>query len=760
MRTCLARISLSCLFAFVLASTAVRVDAATPKTSAICPSDLGRTCVALVLGGGGARGSAHIGVLKVIEELQIPVDLVVGTSIGSFVGGLYASGYSAQAIEKMFLAADWNTGYQDKLDRSRRANRHKRQEDAFPIQLDIGFDGTEFKLPRGLIQGRGMKQLINSMLGIYPKFGSFNDLPIPFRAVAAEAETGKEVVLSQGDLATAMQTSMSLPGILRPIEWDGRLLVDGGVANNLPVSVAKELGADLIIAVDIGTPPAEQESLLSSFDIMMQMTNFLTKENQSYQRSLLGTTDILIKPDLETIDMLDFESIEDGIRAGEEAASEAVALHQLSHPIDFESRARSRKQILRDGKDRPLVLKRIELDNKTALADEFLLHRLDLLNEEAYYSDSIQNHLDRLYGQGTLARLNSSFETGEEGEGETDAYTMLLTAEEKEWGPGYLDFKLSFEDDFSSFSLFEVGASYLYTNLNPYGAELFSAMEFGTRKGINSELYWPIKTSGFFVAPALYANREVRSYAPDGDSLGDSIDTAYGIESAFGYEFSDRFDIRFGASHEKGNVKLPVILQSLFEQDKLKFEKNAVFVEAYFDSLNDADFPRKGWRMNLAGRRAKHTIYVLDDYVKQVDFELKAAVSLGRHALIPKLRIASSYSDQDQDVLGNYTLGGFLNLSGNERGFLTGPHLRFASLVYTYQLARNDYGALKLPLYLGLSLEAGNIWSSPSQVTVDDLIVGQSSFIGWDSPLGPAFLAYGRSEEGQESFYISLGIGF
>jgi len=292
-----------------------------PVTDNQCPVNIDRPCVALVLGGGGARGSAHIGVLKALEERDIPIDIIVGTSIGSFVGGLYASGKSAEEIEELFVTADWNSGYRDDLSRSQIPNRRKRQLDSFPIHLDLGLDSTGIKLPKGFIRGQGMKALVDNMLGTYLEFDSFDQLPIPFRAVAADAETGEEVVLSEGDLATAMQISMSLPGVLRPIERDGRMLVDGGIANNVPVSVAKSLGAEIIIAVDIGSPGATQDDLQSGVTILRQLTSFLTRNNVAYQISLLSERDVLVHPQMDGIGLLSFDKTLEAETAGYTAAN-------------------------------------------------------------------------------------------------------------------------------------------------------------------------------------------------------------------------------------------------------------------------------------------------------------------------------------------------------------------------------------------------------------------------------------------------------
>ena len=314
------------LIALTPVASASEVIASNPAQT-ICPTARQRPCIALVLGGGGARGSAHIGVLKALEERHIPIDLIVGTSIGSFVGGLYATGKSADDIQTLFSQANWKGGYRDNINRAQTPNRRKRQQDEFPIQLDLGIDKNGIKLPKGFLRGQGMKYLVDSMLGSYPTFSSFDNLAIPFRAVAADAVTGEAVILSSGDLATALQISMSIPGVLRPIEQNGRLLVDGGIANNLPINVARDLGADIIIAVDIGSPPLTQQELDSGFAILRQLTSFLTRVNVDHQKQILTPQDILLQPDIQGVTMLSFDNTIDAVAAGYLEANQQLDKH-------------------------------------------------------------------------------------------------------------------------------------------------------------------------------------------------------------------------------------------------------------------------------------------------------------------------------------------------------------------------------------------------------------------------------------------------
>lgn len=720
-------------------------------SQSVCRQPAGRPCIGLVLGGGGARGSAHIGVIKALEEKGIPIDLVVGTSIGSFVGGLYASGKTSAEIENLFQQADWNAGYQDDISRSKIPNRRKRQLDQYPIHLDLGFDGHGIKLPQGFLQGQGMKVLVDHMLGSYPRFGSFDELPIPFRAVGADVVTGEEVVLVGGDLATALQISMSIPGVVRPIEIDGRMLVDGGVANNLPVSIARALGADLVIAVDIGSPTMKKEQLTSGVAILRQMTAFLVHKNVQYQKSLLGPEDLYIQPRIEGVGTLSFDRATDAIEAGYQAALSGIAANTTLLAI-ADSAAHAPREGL--AADYSVTIDHIELVNDSRLSDDYILHRMNLEEGKSYSHDDIQEGVERLYGQGTIARVNTSVRR------EVDQSTLGIYVGEKEWGPGYLDFKLSVEDDFSSFSRYQIGGSYRLTNLSPYGAEWFTAAEFGTDKLLYSEYYWPLRNTGLYLFTAGSVERLVRQLNEAGVALGEATTTQGAAFWGMGWNTVDSFDSKLGFIYREGELELPDFLAEILQLDKLDFTQSGAFLNINYDSLDHATFPRQGVKFDGSVTRTRDELEALEEYTSAIDSELNLVGSVGRHTLRGLLRYQSTINNDPLSLLGQFELGGFLNLSGNKPGEFGGQHVRFGSLVYTYELASNDFGAIDLPLYVGVSAETGNTWNDKDDIDYSDLIFSSSLFIGWDSPIGPAYFAYGDSDTGERSLYLFIGVLF
>jgi NTE family protein len=287
---------------------AVLALAAAATVSAQQPAGEGarRPRIGLVLSGGGARGAAHIGVLKVLEENHVPVDAIAGTSMGAVVGGLYASGLSAEDIERIMTSVDWQDAFRDRPARSDLNFRRKLEDQNFLVKLPLGLKGRRFRLPRGLVQGQKLTQILRGLTLPVAQVQRFDDLAIPFRAIATDIVTGDRVVLDRGDLTTAMRASLSAPGVFSPVESDGRMLVDGGLSSNLPIDVAREMDVDILIVVDCGFPLLERNKLVSVATVTNQMLAILIRHNAADQRKTLTSRDVIIDPALGDFSSLDF----------------------------------------------------------------------------------------------------------------------------------------------------------------------------------------------------------------------------------------------------------------------------------------------------------------------------------------------------------------------------------------------------------------------------------------------------------------------
>ncbi len=256
-----------------------------------------RPKICLVLSGGGARGAAHVGVLKVLEEYRVPIHCIAGTSMGALVGASYATGTTVAELEKVTHQISTELLFKEKPPRAELAMRRKSDDYRPYFGPEFGIGDGKLKLPKGVITGVQLESVLRQ-LSKAKGYYHFDDLPIPFRAVATDLVTGHAVVFSQGELANVMRASMSVPGAIAPAEFDGMMLVDGMLTSNLPVDAARAMGADIVIAVNVGTPLLKRDQLDGILGVTGQMLSILTEQNVQASLASLKSTDILITPEL------------------------------------------------------------------------------------------------------------------------------------------------------------------------------------------------------------------------------------------------------------------------------------------------------------------------------------------------------------------------------------------------------------------------------------------------------------------------------
>lgn len=728
-----------------------------------CARIKNRPCIALVLGGGGARGGAHLGVIRQLEQQGIPVDLIVGTSIGAFIGGLYATGHSPDEIQSILDNLQWSTGFRDKVHRDEMPVRRKQQQDHYPIRLGLGLDSSGIKIPKGVLLGQAMAELILEAYGAQLNHSHFDQLPIPFRAVAADLTNRETVVMSQGSLLQAVQASMSIPGVVRPMELNGRVLVDGGVANNLPISIAKDLGADRVIAVAIDAPLLNKEQLDSAFAVTDQLTNFLVRQVVDQQVALLGPEDVLLNPDVAKIGTLDFDQLPASIEAGRfSAEQQADILSSFSYPEYYPAwlAAHRAKQAT------SIQVDRIELDNQSLLSDQVVLQRLALKEGQRYNSKKLKEGLRQVYGVDTLERVSLQLEQHKQGEDTS----LKVRAVEKSWGPGYLNFRFTMEDDFRNKRYYQLAASYTYTNISDLGAEWHNELALGTDKLLSSELYWPIFTPATFISAQLMRDATILSLEDiEGLSLGDlSNRETTGIAKA-GWNLSDHARLSSGWIEKSGYYRIPVSGVEELGFSRLGYQREGPMLDFVWDRLDNPAFPTRGFRVNANWQWLNDTAMGQTYRSRRHAFEVLAARSFfERHIVRARWRL-EDYTPGDPNLaLEQFSLGGLLNLSGYPKNYLFGSEVKFGSLVYLFKMSENRFSIINSPFYLGASLEKGLVHGNMIQLerlaNETDWIWASSVFAGWDSPFGPVYLGYGRAEDENNSrayrYYFSVGHSF
>ena len=454
-----------------------------------------RPRVGLALSGGGARGAAHIGVLKVLDELRVPVDCIAGTSMGAVIGGSFASGTTPAEMEKVIEKTDWNEVFTDRPPRAEIASRRKQDDYRNLFAPEFGFKGGSILLPKGIVAGVNIESFLRYLTEQSRNVQSFAQLPIPFRAVAADIETGQAVILDKGTIAQAMRASMSIPGAVAPVEIDGRLLVDGGIANNLPIDVARQTCGDVIIAVNISTPPLKRDEITSALSIVVQLINFLGKDTVDRQLASLTPRDVLITPDLGDISSGSFERQDEAIRIGAEAARQmADSLKRYSLPPEQYAALRKTQVVPRTGLG---TVAAIRFEGVERTNSEVLAALVETKPGEELDENKINADLRRIYGRGDFEGVNYRIERDAGG-----SPALVINVREKEIGPDYLRFGLALASDFKGDSYFNALVSYRRTWLNKFGAEWVTQLQVGQNSYLYTEFYQPVEERGrFFVAP-------------------------------------------------------------------------------------------------------------------------------------------------------------------------------------------------------------------------------------------------------------------
>ncbi|WP_409011396.1 patatin-like phospholipase family protein [Aeromonas salmonicida] len=725
-----------------------------------------RPRIALVLSGGGAKGSAHIGILKVLEEKRIPVDIIVGTSMGSYVAGMYAMGLSAEEVERTTLAIDWNKGYQDKVGRDELSLRKKQQSEKYQLRTDIGVNGDAVQFPDGFFQGQSMASLLRHATSNLPAQKSFDDLPIPYRAVATDMETVTPFVLEGGSLAKAMQASMSIPGALKPVEWEGHILADGGTVNNMPVDVAKGMGADVVIAVDIGARLRTRESLKSGLAMIDQLTTYMTQVGTDKQRALLGPQDILLTPEFGNMGIADFSLMPEGIKQGEAVANRAATqLDALSlSPREYAVYRNQKLSRRAERSGQPAYyIDKVEILNKSRLSDETVRAMLKVKPDKIQTNESLEAGIRRLYALESFDRITYEVE---ERDGEN---VLVVDASEKNWGPGYLNFQFGFSDDFESSSNYNVGMSYTLTNLNEWGAEWLTEASLGTAKHLKTDFYSPLEPSQTFYGEAslAYDKTQRRIFIPEdpnGASNVSYIDSEYSFTSAdlaVGWNRQPWSRLSLGVEGKMGSIDVRNL--NGVNSDAISW---GPYVRFEHDTLDSRYFPYEGVFWDIKGGYSHVRLdYHSDDEENErnegVNYHLSMIKpwSWDRHSLNLILEGGGSTS-QEEYPLFVQDLGGLFRMSGFQRYQLSGRYSLFGGLRYIYRVVDNDFGALRAPLYLGGSLEQGGVWDKGEDISIESSFTGGSVYVGIESFLGPIFLGYGIAEGGNNMFYLQLGTTF
>lgn len=698
-----------------------------------------RPKIGVALGGGGARGAAHIGVLRVLEELGVPVDYVAGTSMGAVVGGLYASGMSPDEIERALGEVDWNDTLNDRTAYRELAYRRKEDESRYLTSFEAGLRGKRLTLPNGLQSAQKVRFLLQSNLIGVAHVRDFSKLPVPFKAVAADVETGEAVVLGHGDLAEAIRASMSIPGVFSPIEIDGRLLVDGGIAKNVPVDVVREMGADIVIAVDVGGNMLKREQLQSMFAVTSQVLTLLTRRNTEEQ---LANADVVLRPEVSRWGAMAFADAAPIIAAGAaEAKRNAETLETYASDT---ATPRSSEE-----PEAPEELAFVDIQGSRRVDARVVRSRVRTKAGDTLDREKLRSDVARLYGLDDFQSVTFSMREKDGQEG------LVVDLQDKPWGPTYVRFGIQLADDLEGNSNYSLVANLTRTRINALGAEWRNDVRIGHKAGFFSELYQPLDFRGrFFVAPSFVSRREKYPYYEGSRRVAmyDVEERAAAVD--LGMSLGHWGEMRAGV--ERGNVSADVESGAIGLPEGT-IDRGALRASLVIVRTDSPTIPRQGGALLVKFYGPRKALGGDDEYSKlRVDGNF--AFSRGRQTFFAG-GAAGSNLGSDVPAYDHFTLGGLLELGGFAPGQLRGDRFALVRLGGYYRV-RDLPATFGRGIYVGALVEAGNAWLPEQTIEFAELHRSATLIAGADTLAGPILFGYARAETGDDRFSMTVGKTF
>ncbi len=552
-----------------------------------------RPRIGLALGGGGAKGMAHIPVIKLLDELDIPIDYVAGTSVGGILGGLYAIGYSGIELEELSGDLDWDRLFRDGPVRSQRPYFNKKDDGKY--QLDMVWDGPLPSPPQGLLYGQNISSLLMRLTFPWETVRDFDELPIPFRCVAVDLLTSQPVIIADGSLARALRATMAIPTMFSPVEREHALLIDGGLLNNLPVDVVRDMGAECVIAVDLSSPLRGRDELDSADNILSQ--SLLLVEIQHGQKNA-ALADVLIHPDLKDLDSMDFFSPEklERIKARGERAAQAARprLLELKQRYGLTRKPGDEREDVVPGNKAqasraPRIIGEIELLGHQRLPAAFILDQFPIRTGMAAEAGALEKAVSHLYALGYFETVHYElFPLSRD--------RIRLELHVKERPPGRFRLGLRYDNLHKLVAVTGVD----FSNVLFPGLRLENELQVIGVTRFRSRLYYPSRTLNLPIYPITqigYRNASVRLFDGGGERIASYNDRAWNIDVGLGLLWAKWFNAEFLYRNEFMDIKRTSVLPQEGWIFGLNDRLQQMVAELNIDAWDDGLLPRQGVRL-------------------------------------------------------------------------------------------------------------------------------------------------------------------
>jgi NTE family protein len=713
-------------------------------------SETPRPRVGLVLAGGGAKGGAHVGVLKVLEEQRIKIDCIAGTSMGSLVGAGYAAGMPAAELEKFLIGINWDEVVGGIGRRPLEPIEQKRLETEASSTFELGLKDGALVSPGGLTNTSGIDNLLRSYVAQARMVSDFDQLPIPYRAVATDMVTGNMVVLDHGDLATAMRASMAIPGAFAPVMWDSWILSDGGQVRNLPVDVARETCADVVIVVNLVVPPTPPEKLVQAQQLIARSMDVMLQANVNLQLATLTERDVRIDVPMGDIGTADFERIPETIPLGEAAArTMAAALAQYSVPPAEYSAWRQRVTVPQDVEARVAAVRFEGLEN---VNPEYLrtltsIQAGDSVNIEAISADALS--------MSALADVDSvSYRL----EGDPANPTLVWLPQESSVGRDVLRPSMGVYASGQGDLRFLMGVQYVRSWLNSRGGQWRADAQVGYESLFATSWYQPFDVAQrWFVEPEFFASRTVEDVFVDYERVAEYFFSDVGGRLDLGWNLGRLAQLRLGYATTTRKARLRTGTANLPGADQLVPEIDArdagLAASATYDSRNMASFATEGFAAEVQYIQSDESLGADRDW-NRIEAGLRKGFPVGQH--VAWLGLAGGTHLGDDLLPGDraFTLGGPRTIPAFQFDELRARDYWLTSVNFLWRL--KELVAVKNQnLYGGIGLQAVGLYDRIDLVP-DGELYGVSAFVGGPTPLGTFTVGIGGSEESW-AFWLSIG---
>ncbi len=735
-RSCAARLSFSLLLA--LSSIPAPAQDQQPSQQPGPSQPAPRPRIGLALSGGGARGLAHIGVLQWLEENHIPVDSIAGTSMGGLVGALYATGRSPAEMRQFVEAIHWDEAIAGEPSYPQLSFRRKedRRSDQIPSKLGLknGLSG-----PLGFSAGQGVGLLLDRIAFPYSTVTSFDDLPIPFRCVATDMLNGEAVVLKDGSLAQSLRATMAIPGLFTPVELNGQILADGGLVDNIPTDVARQMNAGIVIAVNVGTPLVERKDLESITSFLTQAVNVMTLGND---RRALTLADAQIAPNLGAFNALDFPHAEEIIRLGYQgAASDAAELRKYALPDDEWQQYLAQREARKRKPETSADL--LQVSGVSGDEQRHLQRRLQRLLHQPLNLDQLDTRLTRITGDGQFESL------GYEGFVQNGVPGLRVLAQQKNYGPPFVDLAVNVDGSGVAAFNFSAGARITFMDVQHHSGEWRNDLLLGSSNLAASEFYQPLGNTHLFVAPYAFASKYPRN-----EFAGETRVAVFGDERAgggfdFGYNTGRRSELRFGYEIFSGKLAPLIGSAGLPSVSGSTGEFRARYI---WDGQDSPAVPSRGTRIVASLSRVLQSPGVAHS-IDQLDVQTSTFIPTGPKTSLFFLASGGTTFNGTAGQFQVFYLGGAFHLGAYLPQEFVGNNYAYSSLGFRreiYHLPQLVGGKI----YWGGWYEAGSAFNDSSAVVVRGTI--NLGFIA-DTIVGPIALAGSVSPTGQSRVNFSIG---